>query len=407
MLLLKSIIREESFFIDGTMRKHPDEEMILPHISYHKILDQIKDGIFITDTERKIVYWNQGAEDLTGFKSDEVLGEYCYDFKGLCNTDQKGLYLCDLGTCPLEKALTTNTSGVYPHIVFIEKKDGSELPASISVGPIHDRTGKIVGGICVFRDMCDEYRQMKLAGEIQKKMITLGKIRKNGVSIETFYDPVEEIGGDFMEAFFLDDKSLVATIADATGHGISASLFTVIYKTLLHSSFSQLHDPSEVLHNVNSGFINTSQVEGYYLTASLIIFDPITRRGKLASAGHPPGFIFKKNEKGYVLKQILTLHSVMIGVEENAHYQEIEFQLEKGEFLLLSSDGLLEAECLDNKSFGIEGIKEFLADYSGYDVLNDMVKFLYEKSKYVELLDDVSMIKIEPIEDSSINLQNF
>ena len=389
------------------MKKQIDDKMILPHISYHKILDQIKDGIFITDTERKIVYWNQGAEELTGFKTDEIVGEYCYDFKGLCNTDQKGLYLCELGMCPLERALLTNTSGIYPHLVFMEKKDSSELPVSINVGPIHDINGDVVGGICVFRDMCDEYRQMKLAGEIQKKMITLGKIRKNGLSIETFYNPVEEIGGDFMEAFFLDDKSLVATVADATGHGISASLFTVIYKTLLHSSFSQLHEPAEVLHNVNHGFLQTTQIEGYYLTASLIIFNPVTRRGKLASAGHPPGLIFKRSGKGYTLKRVLNIRSIMIGVNDNVTYQEIDFQIEKGEFLLLSSDGLVEAECIGDKPFGIKGIEEFLAHYHGYDVLNDMMKFLYEKSKYVELLDDVSMIKIEPVEDSLINIQKF
>ncbi|MBN2443027.1 MAG: SpoIIE family protein phosphatase [Spirochaetales bacterium] len=387
------------------MEKETGDKMILPHISYHKILNQIKDGIFITDMERKIVYWNQGGEELTGFTSDEVVGEYCYNFKGLCNTDQKGLYLCELGMCPLERALSTNTSGIYPHLVFMEKKDGNELPASINVGPIHDINGKIVGGICVFRDMTDEYRQMKLAGEIQKKMITLGKTRKNNISIDTFYKPVEEIGGDFMEAFFLDDKNLVATIADATGHGISASLFTVIYKTLLHASFSQLHKPAEVLHNVNRGFLQTTQIEGYYLTAILVVFNPITRIGKLASAGHPPGLIFKKNNRGYTLRNVLNVRSIMIGVQENVEYHEIDFKLEKDEFLLLSSDGLMEAECTGDIAFGVNGIEEFLADYNGYDILNDMMRRLYDKSKYVEFLDDVSMIKIEPIEDSSIKTE--
>ena len=43
-------------------------------------------------------------------------------------------------------------------------------------------------------------------------------LKLDGIAIDTFYQPVEEIGGDFMEAFFLDDKSLVATVADATGH---------------------------------------------------------------------------------------------------------------------------------------------------------------------------------------------
>ena len=52
----------------------------------------------------------------------------------------------------------------------------------------------------------------------------------------------------------------------------------------------------------------------------------------------------------------------MIGVEENVHYQEMDFHLNKGDFLLLTSDGLLEAECTGDIPFGIKGIEEFLAD---------------------------------------------
>jgi len=379
------------------MGKDCKAEMILPNISYHKILDQIKDGIFITDIYKKIVYWNQGAEELTGFKSNEILGRYCYDIGNLCKMDHVGNTLCGPEICPLERALASGTSGVYPHIVFIETKNGSELPISINVGPIHDINGKTVGGICVFRDMREEFRQMVLASEIQKKMITLGKIRKNGLSVETMYKPANEIGGDFLEAFFLDNKNLVATIADATGHGISASLFTMIYKTLLHASFAHLDDPAEVLKEVNYVFLQTTQIEGYYITANIVIINPNTLIGKLSSAGHPPALIFNKTETGYKLRRELNIRSIMIGVDENINFQEIEFQLEKDDLLLLSSDGLLEAECIGETLFKKEGIEEFLADYTGYNMLNDLMVHMNKKSKYVELIDDVSLIKIEPI----------
>jgi sigma-B regulation protein RsbU (phosphoserine phosphatase) len=248
--------------------------------------------------------------------------------------------------------------------------------------------------------MRDEYRQRKLAGEIQKKMITMGKIRKNGLAIETFYKPVDEIGGDFLEAFFLDDKSLIATIADATGHGISASLFTVIYKTLLHSSFSSFQNPADVLHNVNQGFLQTTQVEGYYLTATMVNFNPVTMRGKIASAGHPPALVFRKTGNGYALKNEFAIRSVMIGVEENIRYQEVDFNLERDDLLILSSDGLSEAECSDGKQFGVRGIEEFLSSYRGYDMLTELMGFVLEKSKYTELTDDVSIILIEPTEEA-------
>jgi sigma-B regulation protein RsbU (phosphoserine phosphatase) len=380
------------------MKKQNKSEMILPHISYHKILDQIKDGIFITDIKQKIVYWNYGAEELTKFKASEIVGRFCYDIGALCKKDHKGHTLCSPNVCPLAKALIDNKSGIYPHIVFMETKKEEELPVSINVGPIHDIEGNIVGGICVFRDMRDEYRQRKLAGEIQKKMVTLGKIRKNGLLIETVYKPVEEIGGDFLEAFFLDDKSLVATVADATGHGISASLFTVIYKTLLHSSFTYLHYPAEVLKNVNHGFLQTSQIDGYYITAAMLIFNPVTRTGKFSSAGHPPALIFKKKDYGYILRQELNIRSLMIGVEDNVQFKEIDFHVESDEFLLICSDGLIEAECKGGKSFGVRGIEVFLSHYTGYDILNDLLAHLNEQSIYVELTDDVSMIKIEPLQ---------
>ncbi len=374
--------------------------MILPHISYEKILNQIKDGIFITDLERKIVFWNSGAEELTGITAEEMISKHCFDVGSLCNRDQRGRKLCNPETCPIKRAMDSNLSGIYPHIVFMNTKWGQELPVSINIGPIHDLSGKVAGGVCVFRDMRDEYRQRKLAGEIQKKMITMGKIRKNGLAIETYYKPVDEIGGDFLEAFFLDDKSLIATIADATGHGISASLFTVIYKTLLHSSFSSFHNPADVLYHVNQGFLQTTQIDGYYLTATMINFNPITMRGKLASAGHPPALIFRRTDTGYELRKEFTIRSVMIGVEDNIRYQEIDFYLEPNDMLLLSSDGLSESMCEDGRQFGVKGIAAFLSTYRGYDLLSDLMAHVLEKSKFTELADDVSIIRIEPAEDT-------
>lgn len=120
------------------------------------ILDCIFDGIYVTDKMRKIVFWNRGAEEITGFKRDEVLGRYCSD-SYLCHVDEHGVLLCR-NECPLATAMRTGTdhsAKVYPF-----HRTGRRFPVVTHVSPIRDTAGEVVGAIEVFRDVSkdDEVR---------------------------------------------------------------------------------------------------------------------------------------------------------------------------------------------------------------------------------------------------------
>jgi sigma-B regulation protein RsbU (phosphoserine phosphatase) len=227
-------------------------------------------------------------------------------------------------------------------------------------------------------------------------MITQQGFCRNGVRVQTVYAPVDEIGGDFLEAFFLDERTLIATVADATGHGISASLFTMVYKTLLHSSFSGRRGPGEIMASINRGFLETAGVDGFYIGACLVNYDPATCTGSYASAGHPRGLIFKREGKGHILREKIALPSLMIGVDETARFKEVEFHLAPDEFLLMSSDGILEAPCRGGKQFGVEGVQEFFAGYQGETPLDDLLTEVRAHSSFQPLGDDVSALLISP-----------
>jgi PAS domain S-box-containing protein len=64
-----------------------------------KTMESISDGVYFTDTERQIIYWNSGAERITGFSKDEVIGSKCSD-DILRHIDDSGKILC-LEECPL------------------------------------------------------------------------------------------------------------------------------------------------------------------------------------------------------------------------------------------------------------------------------------------------------------------
>ena len=66
---------------------------------YKNILFNIKDGVYFVDEKRKIPYWNKGAETITGFSSNEIIGKYCFD-RILINIDDANHNICEDG-CPL------------------------------------------------------------------------------------------------------------------------------------------------------------------------------------------------------------------------------------------------------------------------------------------------------------------
>jgi PAS domain S-box-containing protein len=377
-------------------RRTVQKQSFISQIAIRDFLDQVQDGMYVVDAERTIVYWNKAAEELTGFSSDLVVGRSCLDPELLGHHTVLGESLGSEETSPVVRCMRSGTGGTVPHLILANTASGRPLPLSLSVGPLHGSDGKIAGAIALFRGMRDEYQQRKLAVEIQKHTITPRGFTRNGVRVETLFAPVDEIGGDFLEAFFLDQHTLIATLADATGHGISASLFTMVYKTLLHGAFALHRDPGDVLETVNKGFLASAAIDGYYIGACLVSYDTAACRGQYAAAGHPHGLIFQKDGTGYRLQEHLSAKSLMLGMNEASRYAQVEFSLGRGDFLLLTSDGITESPCADGTQFGIHGVASFFTGYSGTTPLADLMTEVRRRRAGAAAVDDVSALIVAP-----------
>jgi PAS domain S-box-containing protein len=113
------------------------------------LLNAIYDGVYIVNTDREILFWNDSAERITGHSKAEVLRHHCAD-NILNHIDENGNSLC-LTMCPLAQSMKqdkTIEAKVYPL-----HKDKTRFPVITRVGPIKDKNGEIVGGIEVFRDI--------------------------------------------------------------------------------------------------------------------------------------------------------------------------------------------------------------------------------------------------------------
>lgn len=113
---------------------------------YKSIIDNLYDGVYITNRERVIMYWNKGAERITGYDSDEVVGSSCRD-NLLNHVTAEGVQLCQ-DLCPLAACMKDGQP--RDNDVFLHHADGHRVPVMVRVAPLRDAQGEIVGAVETF-----------------------------------------------------------------------------------------------------------------------------------------------------------------------------------------------------------------------------------------------------------------
>lgn len=113
---------------------------------YKELVDNLYDGVYFVDRERLITYWNKGAERITGYKSNQVIGRSCRD-NLLNHVTANGVQLC-LGQCPLAACMEDGV--VREADVFLHHADGHRMPVLVRAAPLRDTQGKIIGAVETF-----------------------------------------------------------------------------------------------------------------------------------------------------------------------------------------------------------------------------------------------------------------
>ncbi len=115
------------------------------------VAEKISDGLYIVDPERKILYWNKSAENITGYSRNEVTGSHCYD-NILRHINENGVELCKR-ECPVVYAIKDNKP--VEARVFLHHRDGHRVPVFVKVIPITNENDTPVGAIELFTDLTD------------------------------------------------------------------------------------------------------------------------------------------------------------------------------------------------------------------------------------------------------------
>lgn len=113
-----------------------------------QVLDNLFDGLYTVTTDRKITYWNQSAQNITGYSAEQMVGTYCYDSL-LKHVDKNGKDLCNDG-CPLSWAIKNQCK--HEDDIFLRHRDGFRVPITVRVSPLYDADGQVTGASELFQD---------------------------------------------------------------------------------------------------------------------------------------------------------------------------------------------------------------------------------------------------------------
>lgn len=112
------------------------------------MIDMLFEGAYIVDKERKILYWNNGAERITGYSQNEVVNFFCFT-NILRHVDDIGNELCFNG-CPLHHTLETGEE--IENRVYLHHKEGHRVPVIVRTSPLYNDDGEIYGALELFTD---------------------------------------------------------------------------------------------------------------------------------------------------------------------------------------------------------------------------------------------------------------
>ncbi|MFH1732730.1 MAG: SpoIIE family protein phosphatase [Planctomycetota bacterium] len=315
------------------------------------VLNRLNIGVYITDLDRCILLWNRKAEEITGYRAKDVIGKPCHD-QLLMHTDKDDRPLCSTGLCPLFRAMMLNRESDEPVIVFAKRADGARIAVSVTVGPLHDEAGNVIGGIETFRDESQRIHDLELAGRIQRDLLPRSLPQPAGMRLDVRYYPCDLIGGDFYDVRPLGPGRYGVLVADVSGHGVAAALYTMWLRSLAGVLGAVADRPAQFLGAINRELSGVTLAESF-ATAFYAVVDVERREVTYCNAGHPPPVHFRA---GGAQAGDLDTGGMLLGVVETGSYEAAAVSLEPGDLILCYTDGMTEVIDQQGEMLGQAGL---------------------------------------------------
>lgn len=211
--------------------------MITDSKLYKTLLDNLHDGVYLVDKDRRITYWNKGAERITGYTAKEVIGKHCRD-NLLIHIDGQGTNLCK-SDCPVSETLLKGNNCEAE--VYLHHKKGHRVPVLVRVSPVKDNNGNITGAIETFNDNTVRILRLQQIKELEKMayidaLTEIPNRRYLEMNLYARYNEMKRYKSVF--GILMMDIDHFKKLNDTYGHDIGDKVLKMVSRTLADNTRS-------------------------------------------------------------------------------------------------------------------------------------------------------------------------
>ncbi|MGA9398578.1 MAG: SpoIIE family protein phosphatase, partial [Anaerolineaceae bacterium] len=239
-------------------------------------------------------------------------------------------------------------------------------------------------------------REFQLARQIQETFLPDHLPTVDGWDLGIRWLPARQVGGDFYDVFKLPYDRIGIVIADVSDKGMPAALYMTVARTLIRATVREVERPAEVLEKVNSLMMMDNE-GGLFVTAIYAILNTSSGELVYANAGHNLPYVMRNNGKSV---EALLQGGMSLGALAEIHLTEHNITLEKGDCLLLYTDGVTDTFSESGEAFGDQRLVETLSqigECTSQSVIEKVQNSLHAFRGNAPPSDDVTLVSIRRV----------
>ncbi|NMB65174.1 MAG: SpoIIE family protein phosphatase [Spirochaetes bacterium] len=368
-----------------------------------RAIEQSPASIVITDTNGIIQYVNPKFEAITGYTFDEAVGKNPRILKSGFQSLEFYQHMWH----------TILRGEVWDGIFHNKRKDGSFFWEHCVIAPVVDEKGNVTHFVAIKEDITEKKEQeealrkseeelrkrneiiskdLEYAKRVQHSIINTTLPQYPGIKIYTQYIPYDYVGGDFFTLKTIDEN-LCIFMADITGHGVPAALFSTVLKYAVENLWnSKILSPDQFMFKLNQELIDI--LSGYFFTAFYGVITP-NLKGELyltyTRCGHPYPLLLSNNTIS-----MLDSSGTLLGIYRDIQITNNTIRLSKNDRLFIFTDGLVEMDINNKKDLRFDIIAEAAIktkDMELHEAVQTLLDMVTSQNKTID--DDIALIALE------------
>jgi serine phosphatase RsbU (regulator of sigma subunit) len=261
----------------------------------------------------------------------------------------------------MHRSILTAEHSQVPVTVYATGKQGRRIPMQVSVAPIIDGQGEVLGAVEVFRDLTHSINDMTRARLIQNNAMSQELPSDARVEFAVHCVPMDIVGGDFYRIERIENDRFCFMLADVMGHGMAGALYTMQIRSLWEEFRSLLGEPASFMTALNRHLYPLIHDSKSFASALYGVLDLRAGTIGLVRAGHPSPFVFRADGSPMRFER----GAVALGLMPQFEYTAEVMPVETGDCFFAFTDGAFEVENKAGEELGIEGLERMLLQ-AGY-----------------------------------------